>query len=237
MPLTALLDAAAAAHPTRPALAFLGTRVTWRDLRETVDRFATALQRLGVRPGDRVAMVLPTCPQQVIAFLATLRLGGVVVEQDPLSPEPQLERQLRDSGAQVVVCLDRALAALQAVVGCGRTDVRHVVVASLVDYLPPVDKLKLRLPLASARRARSAVTVPVPADSGALLFVDILRAARLGAAQAAVGADDPALLQYATGARPGREVTLAAWLRTGDVAVIDADGAFSVMDRTTERRR
>jgi long-chain acyl-CoA synthetase len=79
LPLTRLLDDAAASFPTHVALAFLGTKITYKQLKEQVDRFATALAGLGVGKGDRVAIVLPNCPQNVIAFFAALRLGAVVV--------------------------------------------------------------------------------------------------------------------------------------------------------------
>ena len=84
VPLTRLLDDAAAAFPTTTALAFLGSRISYRDLLDSVDRFATALAGLGVSKGDRVAVVLPNCPQNVITTFAALRLGAVVVQHNPL---------------------------------------------------------------------------------------------------------------------------------------------------------
>src|SRR5262245_20298346 len=67
MPLTRLLDSAAARHPRRPALYFLGRTITYRTLLQSVDRCAAGLRKLGVHPGDRVSLILPNCPQQVIA--------------------------------------------------------------------------------------------------------------------------------------------------------------------------
>ena len=90
MPLTRLLDNAASALPHGVALVFLGNRLTYTELRDQVDRFASALRELGVRKGDRVALVLPNCPQAVIALFAALRIGAVVVEHNSLYTEREL---------------------------------------------------------------------------------------------------------------------------------------------------
>src|SRR5580765_5775058 len=87
VPLTRLLDDAAASFPTTTALAFLGTRITYRELKDQVDRFATALAGLGVRKGDRVAIVLPNCPQNVVAFFAAFRLGAIFFLNDTATTE------------------------------------------------------------------------------------------------------------------------------------------------------
>ncbi|MDT4918444.1 MAG: long-chain acyl-CoA synthetase, partial [Pseudonocardiales bacterium] len=143
-PLPRLLEDAARDFPRRTALAFLGRTVTYRELADAVDRFAGALHGLGVRKGDRVALILPNCPQQVIAFFATLRVGGVVVQHNPLYTPSELRHQLTDSGATVAVVYDGAYARLaQAREG---TEVRHVVVTSLAEYLPSGKRLALRLP-------------------------------------------------------------------------------------------
>ena len=77
--LTRLLDDATGSFPDHVALAFLGAKTSYRELKDQVDRFAGALRDLDVRKGDRVALVLPNCPQNVVAFFAALRLGAVVV--------------------------------------------------------------------------------------------------------------------------------------------------------------
>ena len=107
VPLTRLLDDAAASFPSRTALAFLGLTLTYRELRDAADHLASGLAGLGVRKGDRVSVVLPNCPQHVLTVFAVLRLGGVVVEHDPLAPAAELHAQLADCGSRIVVCLDR----------------------------------------------------------------------------------------------------------------------------------
>jgi long-chain acyl-CoA synthetase len=193
--LTRVLDDAVATFPDHTALAFLGSKTSYRELKDQVDRFAGVLRGLGVAKGDRVALVLPNCPQNVIAFFATLRLGAVVVEHNPLYTETELRHQLADCGATVVVCLDRVLDTVLKVTK--DTAVRHVVATSLVDYLPLSSQAKLRLPLAKARRRRAELCAAVPA--GTPDFKALLKKATPVAAQVPVGADDLALLQYTGG--------------------------------------
>jgi len=192
---TRMLDDAAASFPQHVALAFLGATTTYRELRDQVDRFAGVLRGLGVRKGDRVALVLPNCPQNVIAFFATLRLGAVVVEHNPLYTEAELRHQLADCGAKVVVVLDRVVPAVLHVKK--DTAVEHVIATSLVDYLPRLSRLQLRLPVAKARRKRAELTAAVP--PGTLDFAALLKAATPVPSQEPVSADDLALLQYTGG--------------------------------------
>jgi long-chain acyl-CoA synthetase len=198
VPLTRLLDDAAASFPTTTALAFLGTRITYRELKDQVDRFATALAGLGVGKGDRVAIVLPNCPQNVVAFFAALRIGAVVVEHNPLYTEAELAHQLADCGADVVVCLDKVYDTVAAV--RAKTSVREIVVASVVEYLPSKQRLLLQLPLAKARRTKADISAPVPKAPGVRRFLSLLHAAKTPARQVALDPrTDLALLQYTGG--------------------------------------
>jgi len=153
VPLTRLLDDASEAFPGNVAITAAGTTFTYRRLRELVDRFAGGLASLGVAPGDRVALVLPNCPQHVIAFFAVLRLGATVVQCNPLSTQTELAEQLADCSPGVVVCLDRTVETVERVRSA--VGVRHVVVTSLADYLPSTQRVRLRLPLPSARADRA----------------------------------------------------------------------------------
>src|SRR3954453_3729083 len=153
VPLTRLLDDAAEAFPGNVAIAASGTTFTYRRLRELVDRFAGGLASLGVAQGDRVALVLPNCPQHVIAFFAVLRLGATVVQCNPLSTQTELAEQLADCSPGVVVCLDRTVETADRVRSA--VGVRHVVVTSLADYLPSTQRVRLPLPLPAARAARA----------------------------------------------------------------------------------
>src|ERR1700753_2736541 len=148
-PLTDVLGDAVDRYPRRPALIFLGRKITYRELSDLVDRFADALRGLGVHHGDRVATVLPNCPQAVIAFFATLRRGAIIVQNNPLYTVAELHAQLADSGAKVVVVFDRAYETVAAAVP--GTRVEHVIVTSLTEYLPAGKRLALRLSLRPAR--------------------------------------------------------------------------------------
>src|SRR2546422_10897078 len=96
-----LLDDSAAQFGDRSAAVFFGAALSYRALRILVDRFAGALHRLGVQPGDRVSLHLPNCPQFLVAYYGALRAGAVVVPFNPLYVEREIEHQLIDSGAAV----------------------------------------------------------------------------------------------------------------------------------------
>lgn len=173
IPVTQLLDDAAERYPRRPALFFFGREICYRDLRDAVDRFADGLHRLGVQPGDRVALILPNCPQQVIAFFGVLRRGAIVVQHNPLYTEEEMLHQLADCGARVAVVLDRSYATVSAV--RRKLPLEHVIVTSLADYLPVSRKIALRLPLVQMQRRRAALTADVPPDPGVVPFKELQR--------------------------------------------------------------
>ncbi|MEU6038321.1 long-chain fatty acid--CoA ligase [Actinomadura sp. NPDC047616] len=170
-----LLDDAAARHPRRPALIFHGARIRYRELREAVDRFAAGLHRLGVQPGDRVALVLPNCPQLVIAFFGVLRRGAIAVPHNPLSTAEELRHQLADCAPRAAVVLDRSLPAVRA--ARDAAPLEHLIVTSIGDALPPAARAALRLPLPEARRRRAALTAEVPAGPGVVPFAELQRPA------------------------------------------------------------
>jgi len=90
-----LLRRAAKKFATRPAVTFYGKSLSYGELDATIDRFAAGLRTIGIRDGDRVALVLPNTPHFIIAFFAVLRAGGVVVQTNPT----YTPRELRSSGA------------------------------------------------------------------------------------------------------------------------------------------
>ncbi|MEV0723555.1 long-chain-fatty-acid--CoA ligase [Micromonospora purpureochromogenes] len=187
-----LLHAAAGRFGSRVALDFFGSTTTYAELDAQVARAAEALRRLGVGAGDRVALVLPNCPQHVIAFYAALRLGAVVVEHNPLYTPQELAHQLADHGARVAVVWDKAAPQVR-----GAGAVETVVAVDLTRALPRSKRWALRLPLAKARAARAAMTAPAP---GTLSWDALLAAAPpLRAEHPAPGPDDTALLQYTGG--------------------------------------
>jgi long-chain acyl-CoA synthetase len=202
-PLTDVLDNAASTYARHPALIFLGRKISYRRLAALVDRLADALRGLGVHKGDRVAIVLPNCPQQVISFFAILRRGAIVVQNNPLYTAAELHTQLADSGAKVAIVFDRAYETmLEARSG---TAVEHIIVTSLTEYLPASKRLALRLPLRAAREKRAELTSPLPEDGPEpLFFKDLLARSRTRHSSVRIDpARDIAVLQY-TGGTTGR---------------------------------
>jgi long-chain acyl-CoA synthetase len=149
-PLTWLLDCTASRYPDRTALIYYGTRLSYAQLAHHAHRFATVLQGLGVSKGERVAIALPNIPQFPIAFYGALLAGAVVVPTNPLYTEREMQHQLADSGARVLVMLDTFYPVMRAV--RPQTAVEHFILTGPADFLPPV--LRALYPL-SQRRARS----------------------------------------------------------------------------------
>jgi long-chain acyl-CoA synthetase len=247
VPLGQLLDDAAARYPKRKALVFLGRAMTYSALLGAVDRFAAGLHELGVRKGDRVALILPNCPQSVIAFFGVLRIGGVVVQHNPLYTPSEFAHQLSDSGATVAVVYDGAYARLAEALP--RTSVEHVIVTSLADYLPSGKRLALRLPFGSVREKRDQLVTDLPPDADVIEFASMLRPTRQPVPPVPiVPSDDLALLQYTggtTGVPKGAMLThrnlvanayqAAAWdpeMRPGQETVLAALPIFHVYGLT-----
>jgi long-chain acyl-CoA synthetase len=149
-PLTWLLDRTASRYPGRTALIYSGTELSYEELAQGAQRFATALQRLGVHKGERVAIALPNIPQYPIAFYGALLAGAVVVPTNPRYTEREMQHQLADSGARVLVMLDTFYPLVRAV--RQQTAVEHIILTSPADFLPPL--LHALYPL-SQRHVRS----------------------------------------------------------------------------------
>src|SRR5258708_17159437 len=110
-PLHEILDTAVVDVPDRPATAFFGATLTFEELKDRSDRFATALAQYGITKGDRVGIMLPNCPQYIIAAFAILRHGAIVVNVNPTYTAPQVLAVVNDSGVRLLITLD-ALAPL-----------------------------------------------------------------------------------------------------------------------------
>jgi long-chain acyl-CoA synthetase len=112
-PLTDILRIAAADVPDKPATAFLGAQLTYAEVKDRSDRFATALARMGVVKGDRVGVMLPNCPQYLIAVFGILRLGAIVVNVNPLYTTREIAVVAQDSGMRLLVVLDHLVPAAE----------------------------------------------------------------------------------------------------------------------------
>lgn len=143
--LTELLDRALADFPHRTAIDFLGRTWSYEELGEQVRRAARGLQDMGLKPGDRFGLCLPNCPYFPILYFAVLRVGGVVVNFNPLYTEPELEHQIRDSGTRFMAVPDvRAVhGKVQAVASAAGLE--KIILCDMAGILPPLKAWGFRL--------------------------------------------------------------------------------------------
>jgi long-chain acyl-CoA synthetase len=139
IPLPQFLKDTAEKFPGKEAMRFMGKSIRYDELWKSVLIFAGALRASGVQKGDRVAIMLPNCPQAVISYYGVLYVGAVVVQTNPLYMERELAYQLNDSGAKVMVCLDLVYPKVNNIKK--ETDLSNVIVTRIQDYLPMVKKL------------------------------------------------------------------------------------------------
>ena len=127
-----LFDEVSSKYGKKAALIFYGKKITYLELRELADRFATALADLGVAKGDRVALYLLNCPQYVIAYFGALKAGAVITPISPVYTSKEVKHQLEDSGAETVVCQDILYDNIQK----SGVALRNVIITSVAEYLP-----------------------------------------------------------------------------------------------------
>src|SRR5262245_30160213 len=188
-PLHEILDTAVVDVPDRPATAFFGATLTFEDVKDRSDRLATALDHYGIVKGDRIGIMLPNCPQYIIAAFAVLRLGAVVVNINPSYTPREFLIVANDATPRIVITLD-ALAPL--VLGVrSQTSLEHVIVTSLAEY--------------------SAAATPTPRIDGTVSLTDLGHRQSVSASSARVGSpgsettltsispEDLAVLQYTGG--------------------------------------
>ncbi len=154
-----LLQRSAARAPNSPALLFYGTRLSYRDLDDLTTRLALALRQLGVKQGDRVALMLPNIPQAVIAYYGALKVGAIVVPTNPLYVERELQIQVMDSGSDTIVALDLFYPRIQAVQTATALP-KRIIITSIRDFLPPFKKFLYPLKARLAKRWISTPTGP-----------------------------------------------------------------------------
>ena len=182
-------------YASKPALDFFGRRTSYAQLADDVERVAFALHTLGVGPGSRVALLMPTCPQHVVAFYAVLRIGATVVEHNPLSPPAELEQLFADHGAEVAIVWDAAAEKVATLPESVRPSA--VVSINLIEEMPLSKRTLLRLPLKKARESRDQLSQPAPSVN--LTFSQFLRSRGRAPETLRPDADDVALLLYTSG--------------------------------------
>ncbi|CAM3772268.1 AMP-binding protein [Bordetella sputigena] len=188
-----LLDRACERYASRVACTAMGTDIRYETLDRHARRFAGWLQSLGLERGTRVALMMPNVPAYLACMLGTLRAGHVLVNVNPLYTPAELQRQLLDSGAQVIVVLENFAHTLQDV--ADRGDLRHVVVTAVGDLLGGVKETVVNL---VARHVKKAV--PQWRIDGALPLSRALAIGRRhGFEPPVLSMDDLAVLQYTGG--------------------------------------
>ena len=156
-PIPEMVLEVASRYPERAAIDFFARQLTYTELAEDMRRAAGALHQAGVRPGDRVALVMPNCPQHAVAVLGTMLLGAVVVEHNPLAPSGELEGEYARHGARVTIAWSKSLDKL-TFLGRGHTTFSM----DLTTALPTASRLALKLPIKAAREKRDQLSSPRP---------------------------------------------------------------------------
>jgi long-chain acyl-CoA synthetase len=143
VPLYHFVEEAARRHPDHVAMIFQDGKVTYQELDEASDRIAAALADMGIEKGDRVAILMANCPQFVISFFGILKAGGTVVACNPLYAPPELEHQLNDCGAKLILAMSRFYPVVKQVQN--QTQVEKVIVTNIKEYFPFITKILFTL--------------------------------------------------------------------------------------------
>lgn len=189
-----VLDESAERFADLTAVDFFGREITFRHFREIVLRAAGWLHEQGVGFGDRVALLMPNCPQHMIAFYAVWRLGAVVVEHNPLYTKDELRTQFLDHHAKTAIVWDVKASVLQEIADeCG---IETIVSVDMTEAMPTTMRLGLALPVKKAREMRAKLTAAAP---GTIPFRHVVRHTPLPDDVRRPTKDDIATLQYTSG--------------------------------------
>jgi long-chain acyl-CoA synthetase len=179
-------------RPGHPALLFKGAVVTYGQLERLSDACAAAFASLGIHRGDRVALLLPNCPQFVVAQLAAWKLGAIVAPLSPASTEAELEGPLAEHGVETIVVLTRYYHRVKHVQP--RTGLRRVIATNIKDFFPPL--LRTLFTLFREKRDGDRIVV-APGDERFMTLIE--RHAGEVPARIRLTPDDPAVLLMSGG--------------------------------------
>ena len=188
-----LIDHAFATHSQKLAYSFMGTAITYAQTDSLSKAMASYLQGLGLKQGDRVAVMLPNVPQYPVAVAAILRAGFVVVNVNPLYTSRELEHQLKDSGSKAIIIIENFASTLQACIK--NTPVKHVVLCAMGDQLGLLKGALVNYVVRKKKKMVPAFELP-----GAVRFNAAIAAGTRGSyKKPTVKSDEPAVLQYTGG--------------------------------------
>lgn len=189
-----LVRSTAEKYPKATALEYFGAETSYESMVEQIQRAAEGLRKLGVKKGDTVALILPNCPQHVVAFYAILRLGAVVVEHNPLYTPRELRHQFEDHGARFAIAWDKTVKTIQGFPADVPID--GIVSVNVTKAMPLAMRLQLRLPVKRARESRDRLTTTV---SGTTTWETIAGSPRIDLSHPRPETTDLALIQYTSG--------------------------------------
>ena len=187
-----ILDRTAKQFPEKTALIFQGFTLSFRQLKDMVDRFAACLTTFGVKQGDAVALLLPNVIPCVVAYFAILKIGAISVMNNPLYSDPELDHQFNDSGAKVLVTLD--LLGNRMIDLRPKTKIKQIVYTSIGDYLP--FPKNLLFPLVAKKKKLAA---DVKAATDVFKWKDCIAKYAPNPPAVKIGFEDVAMYQYTGG--------------------------------------
>ncbi len=190
--ITDFLVGAAERYPNRVALDFMSQQTTYRDLMQQVRQAALVLLEVGIRPGDRVALIMPNCPQHVVAVFATTLIGAVAVEHNPLAPREELRHEFERHQAKVVISWENSVEKLDFL--DRETPVFGV---NLADALPAASRALLRIPLPAIRAKKALLGAKTPGHVRS--WDRAVRNAQAWQGDSTVSPDDVAVLMHTGG--------------------------------------
>ncbi|MFE4704694.1 long-chain-fatty-acid--CoA ligase [Peribacillus simplex] len=193
-PLYSFLKESAEEFPDKVSIHFQGKELTFREVHESALKFASYLKSIGLQKGERVAVMLPNCPQGVISFFGILMAGGVVVQTNPTYTERELEYQMKDSGAKIILAMDILFPRVAAV--ASRTDIEHIIVTAIKEYLP----FPKNLIYPFIQKKQYGIVINVEHEGNHHLFSEIMKRKMTEEVTVPIDVDnDLALLQYTGG--------------------------------------
>ncbi|MBD1381145.1 AMP-binding protein [Metabacillus arenae] len=193
-PLQSYLTRSAVNYPHETAIHFIGKELTFREVYEKSLKLGNYLQELGLQKGERVSIMLPNCPQAVIAYYGVLYAGGIVVQTNPLYMERELEYQMKDCGAKYIITLDLLYPRVSKVKAL--TSLKHIIVTGIKDFLPFPKNILYPF----VQKKQNQLVVKIQHNDNTHLFTSIMKQAKPFVKEIEIDTEqDVALLQYTGG--------------------------------------
>ncbi|MFC1799137.1 AMP-binding protein [Thermodesulfobacteriota bacterium] len=153
------------------AIIFYGKKIKYVELKEFVDRFATALSALGVQKGDRVAVLLLNNPNHIISFYALLKLGAIITSISPVYVSSEMKHQIIDSGAETIICQDF----LYNIIEETEIKFKNVILAKISDFLPNLKKIVGKSLLKGVYQKLAIPSTTIYKSKGFYHFMDLIK--------------------------------------------------------------